>query len=92
MPSAISSRSKIRPIRDTLNFVSLIVRTVLYFNPLKVFGPAAVALALLFLALLAHDLFWERNLGDKTVLMFVALVQVLTIGLLADLIDKRSRL
>jgi hypothetical protein len=32
------------------------------------------------------------NLSDKTVLLFVALVQVLTVGLLADLIDKRTRL
>ena len=32
------------------------------------------------------------DLGDKTVLMFVALVQVLTVGLLADLIEKKSRL
>ena len=32
-----SGRSKIRPIRDTLNFLQLIIRTVVYFEPLKVF-------------------------------------------------------
>lgn len=87
-------RSKIRPIRDTLRFLGLIVRTVLYFNPLKVFYPVAGGLFLLLLALLANDIFLEEspNLGDKTVLIFVALVQVLTIGLLADLIEKRARL
>ena len=31
-------------------------------------------------------------LGDKSVLLFVLFVQVLSIGLLADLIEKRSRL
>jgi glycosyltransferase involved in cell wall biosynthesis len=87
-------RSKIRPVRDTLGFTSLIVRTVLYFNPLKVFGPLAGLLGLVFVAFLAHDLFIEDppNLGDKTVLMFVAAVQVLSIGLLADLIEKRARM
>jgi glycosyltransferase involved in cell wall biosynthesis len=87
-------RSKIRPLRDTLGFATLIVRTVLYFNPLKVFGPLAALLGLVFVAFLAHDLFIERppNLGDKTVLMFVAAVQVLSIGLLADLIEKRARM
>ena len=87
-------RSKIRPLHDTLAFTSLIVRTVLYFNPLKVFYPTFFAVFLLFLGSLAYDLFLEPtpNLGDKTVLLFVAAVQVLTIGLLADLIEKKSRL
>lgn len=90
--AARAGRSKIRPIRDTLGFASLIIRTVLYFNPLKVFLPLALALAALTFAFLLNDVFVERNLGDKTVLIFVALVQVMTVGLLADLIDKRSRL
>lgn len=86
--------SKIRPIHDTLAFTALIVRTVLYFNPLKVFYPVAFAVGVLFLGFLGYDLFIESppNLGDKTVLLFVALVQVLSVGLLADLIEKRSRL
>lgn len=90
--AARAGRSKIRPVRDTLGFLSLIIRTVLYFNPLKVFYPATLVLGVAFLALLAWDLFVERNLGDKTVLVFVALLQVLTVGLLADLIEKKSRL
>ncbi len=89
-----AGRSKIRPIRDTLGFAALIIRTVLYFNPLKVFYPIALGLLVLVLALLFHDVFVESppNLGDKTVLMFVALVQVLAVGLLADLIEKKSRM
>lgn len=89
-----SGRSKIKPIRDTLGFTALIVRTVLYFNPLKVFYPLAGGLFVFFLVLLANDLFVEDppNLGDKTVLIFVALVQVLTVGLLADLIAKKTQL
>lgn len=89
-----SGSSKIKPVKDTLRFSALIVRTVLYFNPLKVFYPIALGVLLLFVGSLGYDLFWERppNLGDKTVLLFVALLQVLTVGLLADLIEKRSRL
>jgi len=84
--------SKIKPIRDTLGFASLIVRTVMYFNPLKVFYPVAAVCSLALAASLGWDLFIDKNLGDKTVLLFVALVQILSIGLLADLIEKRSRL
>ncbi|MEM9802584.1 MAG: hypothetical protein AAGA20_19820 [Planctomycetota bacterium] len=90
-----SGTSKIRPIRDTLGFLALIIRTVVYFNPLKVFYPLAALLTALFLISLTYDLFFVEsgaNLGDKTVLLFVALVQTLTLGLVADLIDKKSRL
>ncbi len=87
-------RSKIRPIHDTLGFTALIIRTVLYFNPLKVFYPMAFVILALLLGSLYYDLFVEPkpNLGDKTVLLFVALVQVLSVGLLADLIEKKARL
>src|SRR5574337_1100811 len=37
-----SGRSKIRPIRDTMNFLQLIIRTVLYFDPLKIFLPMSM--------------------------------------------------
>ena len=87
--------SKIRPIRDTAGFLALIIRTVVYFNPLKVFYPLGGLVAVLFTGSLFYDLFLVEdgaNLGDKTVLLFVALVQTLTLGLVADLIDKKSRL
>ena len=86
--------SKIRPIRDTLGFTSLIVRTVLYFNPLKVFFPAAFVIGIALAGSIYVDVFVTSppNLSEKTILCFVALIQVLTVGLLADLVDKRSRL
>jgi glycosyltransferase involved in cell wall biosynthesis len=87
-------RSKIRPFKDTLGFTALIIRTVLYFNPLKVFYPVAGVILLGLMASLYYDMFVESppNLADKSVLLFVLLVQVLAVGLLADLIEKRSRL
>ena len=86
--------SKIRPIRDTLGFFGLIVRTVLYFNPLKVFFPIAFVFGVGLTGSIYYALFVTSppNLSEKTVLFFVALVQVLSVGLLADLVDKRSRL
>ncbi|MDF1838138.1 MAG: glycosyltransferase family 2 protein [Planctomycetota bacterium] len=93
--AARSGRSKIRPIRDTLGFVALIVRTVLYFNPLKVFYPVAGFLMLLVMGSVYFDMWVVEsapNLSDKTVLLFVAFVQILSLGMIADLIDKKSRL
>ncbi|MEY2746898.1 MAG: hypothetical protein RL112_1940 [Planctomycetota bacterium] len=89
-----SGRSKIRPIRDTLGFTQLIVRTVLYFNPLKVIYPVAGFVLALLLASLAYDIFAVSppNLSDKTTLLFIAMMFILSVGLVADLIDKRTRL
>jgi len=89
-----SGSSKIKPIRDTLGFTALIVRTVMYFNPLKVFYPLGAMLAVLLAGSLYYDVFVVSppNLSDKSVFLFVGVVQVLSVGLLADLIEKRSRL
>ncbi len=89
-----SGRSKIHPIRDTIGFTQLIIRTVLYFNPMKVFLPVAMALTLCMLGSLYYDVYGDGtpNLTDKTVFLFVAALNVFTVGLLADLIEKRSRL
>jgi glycosyltransferase involved in cell wall biosynthesis len=86
-----TGRSTIRPIRDTMNFLSLIVRTVMYFKPLKIFAPASACLFgfAIGLALVTKLVFGQ--LADVTsVTLAMASVQLLAIGLLADLIDKRS--
>ena len=51
-----SGSSKIKPIQDTLRFISLIIRTVLYFNPLKVFYPLFMGLSLMLGASLYYDI------------------------------------
>jgi glycosyltransferase involved in cell wall biosynthesis len=86
-------KSKIRPIRDTLNFVRLIVRTILYFNPLKVFVPIAMMLFLLSLGIFLYSAFALERILDTTVsILFVAGLQMLSIGMIAEIIDKRNKL
>lgn len=89
-----AGNSKIKPIRDTLGFTALIIRTVLYFNPLKVFYPITGLVGLGLFAALFNDFFLVHpaNLSDKSVLLFVAFIQIFSVGLLADLIEKKSRL
>lgn len=87
-----SGRSKIRPIRDTLNFLQLIIRTVLYFDPLKIFLPMS---AFFFIAsivvLVLSYLFTPKIMDITTVILFISGVQILAIGMIADLIDKRNQ-
>lgn len=83
-------QSSIRPIHDTINFVSLIVRTVMYFKPLKVFAPASAGLFGLAVAWALTSFFALGQLADVSVLVIsMASMQVLALGLLADLISKR---
>lgn len=88
--AAREGKSKIRPIRDTLNFIQLICRTTLYFNPLRVFLPLSLALvALAFVVLAGSWLFLDKIMDATFGVVFMSAVIVMAIGLLADLIDKR---
>jgi glycosyltransferase involved in cell wall biosynthesis len=82
-------KSKIRPFRDTMNFVQLIIRTIMFFNPLKVFLPLSAFFIIMSFLVLIVSYFMGRVLDITTVLLFVTGLNFLAIGLLADLIDKR---
>jgi glycosyltransferase involved in cell wall biosynthesis len=84
-------KSKIRPIRDTLRIAQLILRTGMYFAPLRVFFPVALLFGCGFLVSLALDLFLRRDLTEATLVLLVASTQLGMFALLADMIDKRSR-
>ena len=83
-------RSKIQPVRDTLRFVQLILRTGMYFAPLRVLFPLVGLLSMAFAASLAYDIFVLEDLTDKTVILLLSTMNTALFGLLADMIDKRS--
>lgn len=82
-------KSKIRPFRDTLNFIQLIIRTVMFFNPLKIFLPLSCFFFFLAIVVLVLSYLLGRVWDITTILLFVTGLQILALGLLADLIDKR---
>ena len=85
-----AGRSKIRPIRDTLNFIQLIIRTVMYFEPLRIFLPLSALLVLSSIAVLVLSIVMTGHVMDvTTVVLFVAAVQMLATGMIADIVNKR---
>jgi len=84
-------KSKIRPIRDTLGIAQLILRTGMYFAPLRVFFPVSLLFGAGFLVSLAFDVFMRSDLTEATLVLLVASTQLGMFALLADMIDKRSR-
>jgi len=85
-------KSKFRPIRDTLNFFQLIIRTILYFNPLKVFIPLSLLLFLIAVIVFLLSYFFTAKVLDTTIAIFIiSAIQMLAIGMLADLIVKERK-
>ena len=83
-------KSKISPFKDGFNFILLILRTITYFNPLKVFLPVGFAFfAAAILVFLFSILFIDRFMDVTTVILVVAAIQTVLFGLLADLVVRR---
>jgi glycosyltransferase involved in cell wall biosynthesis len=82
--------SKIRPVYDTLNFLQLIMRTILYFAPLKIFLPLSFLILLAGAGVFLYSYFVIGEVMDiTTILLVISALQIFSIGLLADLMDKR---
>ena len=90
MPSDYYPRqgaSKIRPIRDTINFFSLVVRMILSFQPLRVFMPVSLVFVLLSLGKIIYDVnAYDFHLATSTVVLVTLTFQTIVLGLIADLI------
>jgi glycosyltransferase involved in cell wall biosynthesis len=75
-------QSKIRA-RHAYDFTLLILRTIIFFNPLKVFIPLGGVLALAGLAKLVYDIV-IGNLSESAVFLLLGALIVWAVGLLAD--------
>lgn len=78
--------SKIRPFH-AFDFLMLILRTVVFFNPLKVFLPVGAVLFLIGFAKFVWDLF-VGNFSETVVMGFLGAVVVWCVGLLSDQIAR----
>ena len=84
--------SKIRPIYDTLNFFLLIIRTILCFNPLRVLFPMALFFICISVIVGLYSAFIIGRFLDVSVtLLFTFGIQLLVLGLIADLINRRVK-
>lgn len=75
-------QSKIRA-RHAYDFTLLILRTIVFFNPLKVFIPVGALLFLAGLLKLGYDI-TRRNLSESAVLAIIGTLIIWAVGLLAD--------
>lgn len=74
--------SKIRP-RHAYDFALLILRTIVFFNPLKVFLPAGALLLLAAVGKFTYDVVF-RGLTESLLLTLIGPLIIWAVGLLAD--------
>jgi len=83
-------KSKIRPIRDTINFIKLILRIGLYFSPFKIFIPIS---AFLFFIGLLWGIITKYIFGEladvSSLIIIIASFQTFLFSLIGELINKR---
>lgn len=85
-------KSKFRPVQDTYNYLMLVLRTVMYFNPMKILFPIG---ALILLVGIVRQLWWfaigNLVVHSSNVLLVMMGMQFIMMALLADLVVRRAR-
>lgn len=84
-------RSKFRPVKDTLAYLSTVLRIVLYFRPLKVFLPAAAMLIGAGVLKSFVSLAWTGSLQESDVIIFMAGFMTTMLGLVAEVVVAHHR-
>jgi len=79
-------KSKIRPI-DFINFIILVLRVTVLFNPLRFFIPAGLFFFVLGFVKLAYDI-TQWNLSESAIFSFLAAIMIWSLGLIADMISR----
>ena len=79
--------SKIKPFRDGGRFIMLIVRTIVLFDPLKVFLPMSIILFVIGFLYALYDIILYTNIPDGAILFIISSIIIFFFGLLADQIS-----
>ena len=87
-----AGRSKFHWFRDTWRYVLQVIRMMLTYDPLRVALPIASILGVVFVAKLGYDVVGKDfRPAANTLLLGFAVLQVLVVGLLADLVVRLNR-
>jgi len=82
-------RSNIKPVKDFLGFVILIVRLASYFEPLRFFLPASLVILAVGVARAIRDIIVVNQFGALSVILLITAFQIFAFGVIADVIVRR---
>jgi len=83
-------KSGIKPFRDMIGFMNVVIRLAIYFKPLRVFVPLSILLLTAAILLVGVDYYFTGGVLDVTFAILVnASIQSFMFGLIAEMIVKR---
>lgn len=83
--------SKIKLFRDGSRFIMLILRTIVLFDPMKVFLPTSIILFLMGFSYLSYELVLHLNVPDASVLLITSSILIFLFGILSDQVSVLIR-
>jgi len=83
-------RSSFHPIKDTYAYLMLVLRTMMYFQPLKVFMPISLFLLVGGSLRTIYDAKWLHHVKESDIMIVLTGILIGVLGLLADLIVRTS--
>ena len=85
-------KSKIHPIKDSIGFTNLIFRLAIFFKPLSVFIPISLVLFIAGTLKLIRDFIMLDYFGLGGAIAILAAIQIALMGMLAELVIRRTSL
>lgn len=87
-----TGKAKLKKINSFFEFLMLIIRMIIYFNPLKIFTRLSFVLFISSLFVFFYSYFFLAKILDATVItLFLTAVQMLVLGMIAELIVKSRK-
>ena len=84
-------KSSIHPVKDTYNFILLVIRTVMYFNPLRIFIPLTGIVLSIAIVRTIYDATALHRIKESDIMLFLTGLIIGMLGLLADLIVRLQK-
>ena len=90
MTRRTTGSSKIRPFRDGLKFLTIIVRLSVLFDPVRVFVPPGLFLLVAGVGVMTYQIFAFNKIKGLSILLTLSGLIILFVGFLADLVASIS--
>ncbi len=87
-----SGRSRIRPVRDAVRFLMIIMKICTLYAPFRIFLPVSLGMFLLGLGNYAYTFFTSGRFTNMSALMFTAAVIIFMMGLISEQVSQISLL
>ena len=85
-------KSKIKPFKDGFNFILLIINTVTYFNPLKVFAPIGLTMFFVGLVYSIYGVVYFLSFPKGALFATISGLNIFFFGLIADQVSLMRRI